>query len=103
MQNKKSLKIIRDKKILNSIELVIEGETHTLANLVTEKLLKDERCIFSAYKVLHPLQEKVNIKVTASKGCDVILLVTETLQSLAREIEECKNKLNEVCSGGAMM
>lgn len=103
MQSKKSLKILRDKKVPNSIELIIEGETHTLANLLTEKLLNDERCVYSAYKVLHPLEEKVNIKVTASKGCDVILLVTETLQSMSNEIEDCKSKFYDACGNGGMI
>lgn len=100
---KKSLKIIADKKVPNSVELIIEGETHTLANLLTEKLLKDERCIFSAYKVLHPLEEKVNIKVTAKQGCDVIMLVNETLRNMSKEIDECKDKFAKAYEGDVMI
>lgn len=88
MTIKKDLKIIKDKKSANTVELEIGGEGHTLANLITEKLLEDERCSFSAYKVPHPLEEKVLIKVTSIKGCDVMNLIVETLRKLSGEIDD---------------
>lgn len=100
MSVEKKIEIIKDKKTTNSVEIIITGEGHTLGNLITEKLLEDDRCLFSAYKVMHPLTENVNIKVTASESCDVIFLVTETLKKLSHEIKkcisQCQDKDNEM-------
>ncbi|KAM0677967.1 DNA-directed RNA polymerase II core subunit [Binucleata daphniae] len=95
MSVEKKIEIIKDKKMSNTVEIIITGEGHTLGNLLTEKLLEDKRCLFSAYKVLHPLTENVNIKVTAIDSCDVIFLVTETLKKISNELKNCIMQCHE--------
>ena len=48
-------KIIPDTKVPNAAIVKIEREDHTLANLLRAQLLKDDRVLFAAYKVEHPL------------------------------------------------
>ncbi|KAI3403201.1 RPB11 [Candida oxycetoniae] len=49
------IKLTPDTKVPNAAIVKIEREDHTLANLLRAQLLKDERVIFAAYKVEHPL------------------------------------------------
>ncbi|ODV79449.1 RNA polymerase II core subunit [Suhomyces tanzawaensis NRRL Y-17324] len=49
------IKITPDTKVPNAAIIKIEREDHTLANLLRAQLLKDEKVIFAAYKVEHPL------------------------------------------------
>merc|ERR1712061_407632 len=51
----------------NTVTLKINGENHTLANILTERFDQDRRITYSAYKVPHPLTETVEIKVTGEK------------------------------------
>ena len=53
--NYRRIKITPDTKVPNAALIKIEREDHTLANLLRAQLLKDERVLFAAYKVEHPL------------------------------------------------
>ncbi|KAM0675278.1 DNA-directed RNA polymerase II subunit RPB11-a [Gurleya vavrai] len=90
------LTITKDKQTPNTVEICINGETHTLGNLVSEKLLQDPRCTFSAYKVEHPLEDKFYLKVSATDEIDVLLLINQTLSKLSEEIYECKSQFMNI-------
>jgi DNA-directed RNA polymerase II subunit RPB11 len=89
----RKLKIKYDKRVPNTAELEVDGESHTLANMVTERLLEDKRCTFSAYKMEHPLEERVVIRVSAIKSCPVISLVLDCLRALSRDIDDVISQL----------
>lgn len=72
----------------NTLNIKIREEGHTLANILSERLHLDPRCTFSAYKVPHPLEESVELKVTAHKDTPVILLVKETIRQIEKDFEK---------------
>ncbi len=43
------------KKDANSLKIEIEGSSHGLCNLITKRLLEDDRVDFAGYDVPHPL------------------------------------------------
>ncbi|EJW03550.1 hypothetical protein EDEG_02134 [Edhazardia aedis USNM 41457] len=90
MNTQRKLNVIRDQTASNTVELEIHGETHTLGNILADRLLQDTRCVFAAYKVPHPLEEKVMVRVTSAKNCDVMELINDALMSLSSEIEDAK-------------
>lgn len=96
MQIEKNLKIIRDKKLPNTIELEITGESHTLGNLLTDTLLSDKRCTYAAYKVPHPLEEKLIVKISAERGSDVIGLLNETIKNVIAQIDHVSQKIEDI-------
>lgn len=69
----------------NTMELKIEGETHTLGNLLCEEMLEDKRCLFSAYRVEHPTDNHVFVRITADKDCQVRDLLLETLKRIEED------------------
>ncbi|ADM11474.1 DNA-directed RNA polymerase II [Encephalitozoon intestinalis ATCC 50506] len=69
----------------NTIELKIDGETHTLGSLLSEELLEDKRCLFSAYRVEHPTDNHVFLRITADKDCQVKDLLLETLKRIEED------------------
>ena len=54
-------------KIKNMAILTIEGEDHTLGNLMQCQLLKDPIVKFAGYKKTHPLEDIIILKVQVSK------------------------------------
>ncbi|KAK1350468.1 putative subunit Rpb11 of DNA-directed RNA polymerase II [Hamiltosporidium tvaerminnensis] len=91
----KKLTIEYDKKTPNTVEFIIHDESHTLANMITERFLKDQRCTFSAYKIVHPLDNNVHIRVTAIRSINVKSLIIEILKSFETEINElCEQFVN---------
>ncbi|CAD26544.1 DNA-DIRECTED RNA POLYMERASE II [Encephalitozoon cuniculi GB-M1] len=77
----------------NTIELRIEDETHTLGNLLSEELLEDKRCLFSAYRVEHPADTHVFLRLTADRDCQVRDLLLETLKRVEEETTSLMNQL----------
>ncbi|UCG37608.1 MAG: DNA-directed RNA polymerase subunit L [Candidatus Bathyarchaeota archaeon] len=47
------VKIMKQKK--NELKIEIEGESHTLCNVVQKTLLEDNRVDFAGYHIPHPL------------------------------------------------
>ncbi|KAM0686705.1 DNA-directed RNA polymerase II subunit RPB11-a [Conglomerata obtusa] len=89
MNEQKTITITKDKKVPNTIEILVTGESHTLGNLLSQRLHEDSRCIFSAYKVAHPLNETFSIKVTAIDEYDALALVVDVLKELRAEVCGC--------------
>lgn len=83
---KKYLTVSYDKITPNTVELQINGESHTLGNMVAEKIQNDPRCLFSAYKVDHPLVESLSLKISADKNTPVLALVKENIKALLDDI-----------------
>ena len=42
---------------------MVQGQDHTLGNVVRYKLLKDTRVRFAGYKKPHPLEERIELRV----------------------------------------
>lgn len=57
------LKITADTKVPNAAIVKIEREDHTLANLLRAQLLRDDKVIFAAYKVPHPLFANFELRI----------------------------------------
>lgn len=91
--------IIEDGDILNSVELTIKDENHTLGNLLSDYLYRDKRCVFSAYKMPHPLTEEIKIKVTTDGSIKPVDLIVETIDKLNNEIIKLYRKVEEYRSG----
>ena len=57
--------IAQDKE---GIEFFIEGERHTLPNLLKEKLLEDSSVSFCAYRLDHPLDKRARFVVRGANA-----------------------------------
>lgn len=66
----------------NTVELRIENEAHSLGNMVSEQLLEDKRCLFSAYRVEHPTDNHLFLRVSGDKSYPVRDLLLETLKKI---------------------
>uniref|UniRef100_A0A8C9PMT0 DNA-directed RNA polymerase RBP11-like dimerisation domain-containing protein n=1 Tax=Spermophilus dauricus TaxID=99837 RepID=A0A8C9PMT0_SPEDA len=55
--------INKDTKVPNACLFTINKEDHTLGNIIKSQLLKDPQVLFAGYKVPHPLEHKIIIRV----------------------------------------
>ncbi|EOD04024.1 hypothetical protein EMIHUDRAFT_67906, partial [Emiliania huxleyi CCMP1516] len=53
----------KDTMVPNAVTLVIEREDHTVGNLLRMCLLEDKEVLFSGYRVPHPLEPAIQLKV----------------------------------------
>ncbi|KAH9385386.1 DNA-directed RNA polymerase II subunit RPB11 [Nematocida major] len=86
--------VITEDKTANSIEMSIRDEDHTLGNAIVSELQTTEGIAFAAYKIPHPLQNILKVKVTAEQGQErPVEFVKACLDSLIRD---CDTMLSRV-------
>ncbi|RZC08373.1 DNA-directed RNA polymerases II, IV and V subunit 11-like isoform X1 [Glycine soja] len=54
----------RDTKIINAASFTIEREEHTIDNILRMQLHRDPNVLFVGYKLPHPLQYKIIVRVS---------------------------------------
>jgi DNA-directed RNA polymerase II subunit RPB11 len=70
-EHAKKLEYVPDTKLENAGTYTIEREDHTLGNLVRMQLHRDPAVLFSGYRIPHPLEPRMLIKVqTTGQGPD---------------------------------
>ncbi|CAX44350.1 DNA-directed RNA polymerase II [13.6 kda] subunit, putative [Candida dubliniensis CD36] len=89
------IKIIPDTKVPNAAIVKIEREDHTLANLLRAQLLKDERVLFAAYKVEHPLFANFVLRVQTEDDYSPREALQNACSSLISELDVIKSKFND--------
>jgi DNA-directed RNA polymerase subunit L len=80
------LEIIKNEK--SELEFSIEGERHTIPNLLREKLSQNSDVEFVAYRLEHPLDQKAMF-VLKTKGSAKKVL-EDTIKELQKDIDEFK-------------
>ena len=86
------VKILQEDK--DVIELELEGETHTLTNLIRKELWNNKNTVFASYNLKHPLVSHPILKVqTKSKPKKVIL---ETIDDIKNQIKELREKIKKL-------
>ena len=89
----KAMRIELIKKEKNFIEFVLEGERHTLPNLLKSRLLQNPKVEFVAYKQKHPEEDKTYF-VVRTKDEDVKKVVLQTCKNLLQELTELDKKIS---------
>ncbi|MBA0825897.1 hypothetical protein Goarm_010806 [Gossypium armourianum] len=63
-REEKEVSYERDTKIINAATFTIEREDHTIGNILRMQLHGDENVLFAGYKLPHPLQYKILVRVS---------------------------------------
>ncbi len=88
----KPLTIKIEEKTENRLKFTADGETHTLFNALRMALLEDENVKFVAYKLVHPLRDKV-VFVLETKEGDPLEAIEKALKKLRDKFSELKKHL----------
>jgi len=67
--NEQKVEQKEETRVPNTVTFTFNKEDHTLGNLITMRLHKDERVLFSAYKVPHPLFATFDLRVQTDGTC----------------------------------
>lgn len=81
----------------NTIEVRIEGETHTLASVLSEHVMEDSRCIFASYKVCHPMDNHSFLRITSDGTCSPKELLKDALKILEEDTTNLSQQIYESC------
>lgn len=79
----------------NTVTLTIRAEDHTLGGLLCTALQRDPLVLFAGYKVPHPLEHVLIIRVQAVKGHGPVDVVLRCIDRLQRELAGLDDQLRD--------
>ena len=91
------IKILRKNE--NELEMEIEGEGHTFCNLLRKTLYQDKSVKFAAYRIIHPLINKVifYVKTDGSKG--PIQALIDAANRIIKDCDELEQSFRKELQG----
>ena len=102
ISDKEYVEIIKADTLMNAYDIVINNEEHTLGNIIQYYLYNNYkesgRINFSGYKIPHPLENKLVIRVDLNQQSDnnsdnlIIDLLNDIIKIIKSDILEIKNK-----------
>ncbi|KAK4812262.1 hypothetical protein QYF61_012937 [Mycteria americana] len=85
-EGEKKITINKDTKVPNACLFTINKEDHTLGNIIKSQLLKDPQVLFAGYKVPHPLEHKIIIRVQTTPDYSPQEAFTNAITDLISEL-----------------
>ncbi|KAH7424448.1 hypothetical protein KP509_11G009300 [Ceratopteris richardii] len=77
----------RDMKIMNAATFTVQREDHTIGNIIRMQLHRDPNVLFSGYKLPHPLQYKVLIKIQTTSQSSPMQAYNQAINDLDKELD----------------
>ncbi|XP_048374504.1 DNA-directed RNA polymerase II subunit RPB11-a [Sphaerodactylus townsendi] len=85
-KGEQKITINKDTKVPNACLFTINKEDHTLGNIIKSQLLKDPQVLFAGYKVPHPLEHKIIIRVQTTPDYSPQEAFTNAITDLISEL-----------------
>jgi DNA-directed RNA polymerase subunit L len=87
------IEVITNEK--NHLEFYVEGERHTLPNLLKEKIASSEGVEFCAYRLDHPLDKKARF-VVKTNGKNPKKVLEDAIKQAKEELGEFKKEFDKL-------
>ncbi|XP_015884348.1 DNA-directed RNA polymerases II, IV and V subunit 11 [Ziziphus jujuba] len=81
----------RDTKIINAASFTVEREDHTIGNILRMQLHRDENVLFAGYKLPHPLQYKIIVRIHTTSQSSPMQAYNQAINDLDKELDHLKN------------
>lgn len=81
---------------INVIDVVIQDETHTCAAPIVERMNMDPACQFSAYKVEHPNDTFVSIRVQGNEHKNAKTIFKESVRGIIADLDGLIHQIKEM-------
>jgi DNA-directed RNA polymerase II subunit RPB11 len=85
----------RDMKIMNAATFVIEREDHTIGNIVRMQLHRDPNVLFAGYKLPHPLQYKILLRIQTTSQSSPMQAYNLAIDDLDKELDHLKRSFED--------
>lgn len=78
----------------------IEGEDHTLGNMLMKEALRHPNVEHAAYRIPHPLKSTLEFTIVVKEGGDLSKVLREIIAKLRGELEEFKRAVEDSMGRG---
>lgn len=87
--------IEKDTKVPNAALFTVNKEDHTLGNMIRYQLLKDPNVLFAGYKVTHPLEHKIVVRVQTTADYSPQEAFTNAITDLISELSLLEERFRD--------
>lgn len=94
-EGERKVTYVVDSKMQNTGKFIIRKEDHTIGNMLRMQLLKNRDVIFAGYKVPHPLEHNLVIKVQTTSSITPIRAMQRAIMELNNDLGIVKDRFNE--------
>lgn len=91
-EGKKRLEIKKDTKIPNAATFIIQREDHTVGNLLRDQLLNHRSVVFAGYRMPHPLNPEIELKLQTKKESTPAKALGDALNGLIFDLTKLKSQ-----------
>lgn len=81
---------------INSIEVILNDESHTVAAPLVERMLMDKECLFAAYKLGHQTDKFVSLTIQGSNKKNARMILEEGLKSIIKDLDDLITQVKDV-------
>lgn len=78
------------------LEIEVQGEGHTLGNMLAKELQEMEEVELAYYEIPHPLQDRMLIYIRTREGADPLDTLRSALKRLDAQLEQLEGELERV-------
>ena len=75
-----------DSRLSDSGTFTILKEDHTLGNLLCMSILRDKRVLFAGYRLPHPLENRMVVKIRCQSAISPVDVISDSLTALNTEL-----------------
>uniref|UniRef100_A0A061RGP8 DNA-directed RNA polymerase II subunit J n=1 Tax=Tetraselmis sp. GSL018 TaxID=582737 RepID=A0A061RGP8_9CHLO len=86
------VKYEKDTKVRNAATFTIEREDHTIGNIVRMQLHTDKDVVFAGYRVPHPLEHKLEIKIQTTGNITPIDALSTAVSDLRTQLMDIQTQ-----------
>ena len=84
----------KDSKVPNTLIFIIMLEDHTVGNAIKMQLLRDEKIRFAGYRKPHPLEHKIELRISTNGEISPLDAFKNAISSLLSDLEISSKKFN---------
>lgn len=88
----------KDSKIPNTMLFTVMLEDHTIGNIIKMQLLRDETIRYAGYRKPHPLEHKVEFRVSTNGEITPLEVFKKAINSLLLDLDISTKKFNQSIS-----
>ncbi|KAK0412339.1 hypothetical protein QR680_006154 [Steinernema hermaphroditum] len=82
----------KDTKVPNAALFTIMKEDHTIGNMIKHQLLENKEVLFAGYRVPHPLEHRVEMRVQTTQNTTPVKAFIQALRELQEEVRSLKKQ-----------
>ncbi|XP_062509569.1 DNA-directed RNA polymerase II subunit RPB11-like [Corticium candelabrum] len=95
LDGEKKIVMEKDTKVPNAASFIINKEDHSLGNLLRGQLLRDPQVLFAGYKVPHPLEHRVVLRVQTTSEYSPQEAFSNAITDLISEISLLEERFKD--------